>query len=179
MKKQYFIIINSIIILFLTFISHFAYEYFKSDITSIFFPVNESIWEHMKLLYTPFIIDVLILYLYFRKLNIVYHNLLFSALFSSLFSIFFYLIIYLPVYVLFKTNFIFDISLLIITIIISQIIQYNILKKKISFDSNLSLIIIIVIYIIFGYLTYNPLRNFIFYDTMKNKYGINIYLLTN
>lgn len=179
MKKKYFIIINSIIIFFLAFISHFVYEYLKSDMTSIFFPVNESIWEHMKLLFTPFLIDALILYFYFKKSNIVYHNLLFSALFSSLFSIFFYLIIFLPIYVFFKTNVIFDISLLIITIIISQIIQYKILKKEVSLYPNLSLITIIVICIIFGYLTYNPPRNFVFYDTIKNKYGINIYLLTN
>lgn len=179
MKKQNFIIINSIIIIILAFISHFVYDYFKSDITSIFFPVNESIWEHMKLLYTPFLIDALILYFYFEKSNIVYHNLLFSTLFSSLFSIFFYLIIYLPVYVLFNTNLIFDISLLIITILISQMIQYKILKKEASLYPSLSLIAIIIICIILGYLTYNPLRNFIFYDTLKNKYGLNIYVLTN
>src|SRR5574344_2331370 len=179
MKKYYFIIINSIIIFLLATLSHFIYNFLESDITSIFFPVNESIWEHMKLLFTPFLLDVIIIYFYFKKVNIVYHNLLLGALLSSIFSIIFYLLIYLPIYISFKTNLIFDISLLFITILLSQFLMYYMLNKKINYYCIISLTIIVIIYIIFGFLTYKPFRNFLFYDKKEHKYGVNIYVLSH
>ena len=94
-------------------------------------------------------------------------------------SIFVYLIIYLPVFVLFGNNLIFDIILLFLVIIGSQILQLYILKKEASDYTNFSIIMIILIYIIFGFLTYFPPRNFMFYDYSENKYGRNIYVLGN
>lgn len=36
---------------------HFAYEFFgKSDFAGLFFPINESIWEHLKLLFFPVVL---------------------------------------------------------------------------------------------------------------------------
>lgn len=181
MKKYIFIILNSVIIFILASLSHFIYDIFPNDITAIFFPVNESIWEHMKLLYTPFLIDALIIYIYFTKKGIIFHNLLFSVVVSSIFAIFLYLIIYLPIYVYYKTNLIFDIILLFSVIVISQIINFKIIRKEAKQNINLSFVIIITICIsiFFGYLTYKPVRNFIFYDFKHQKFGKNIYILGN
>ena len=41
----------------------------------------------------------------------------------------------------------------------------------------LKIILIIITFIIMGYLTYNPPRSFLFYDPIEEKYGINIYTL--
>lgn len=36
---------------------HFAYEFLgKSDIAGLFFPINESIWEHLKVLFFPVVL---------------------------------------------------------------------------------------------------------------------------
>ena len=43
-------IIGFFIMMCLSFLSHFMYEWCDNFLFSIFFPVNESIWEHMKLL---------------------------------------------------------------------------------------------------------------------------------
>lgn len=179
MKSKLFIICNSFTIFILASISHFIYSTFPSNLTAIFFPVNESIWEHMKLFYTPYLIDSILLFIASKKFNLVYHNILLFALISSLFSIFTYLIIYIPIFLIFKSNLIIDISLMIIVIITSQYLFNYILKKETSKHTNLILILIILIYILFGYLTYYPLRNFIFLDYSKNKYGRNIYILRN
>ena len=48
MKK---IIINSSIIFAMCFIFHFAYQVLPNFITSIISPVNESIYEHFKMLF--------------------------------------------------------------------------------------------------------------------------------
>ncbi len=178
-KNLKFIILNSLVIFILASASHFIYGIFNNSITAIFFLVNESIFEHMKLLYTPYLIDTILLYILFQKTHIVYHNLLFSSLFSSIFSIFLFLSIYLPIYTNFKVNLVFDISLLFIVILISQFVQLYILKKETSNKTNLSLISIILIYVIFGYLTYYPFKNYIFYDFNNNMYGRNIYILGN
>ena len=72
---------------------------------------------------------------------------------------------------------IISIGLLFIIIIIEQIISYFILQsKEIKYQNFIGIIGIILVYIIFGYLTYRPIENYIFYDTVKDKYGINIYV---
>lgn len=69
-----------------------------------------------------------------------------------------------------------SIVLLFLIIIFSQYISYLILKSKNNSKLNvLSFVLIILGFVIFGYLTYNPLENYLFLDTTKNKYGINIY----
>ena len=50
MSKKKLMIITTLIAFLLCFPFHFVYDTFPNLITSIFFPINESIWEHMKLL---------------------------------------------------------------------------------------------------------------------------------
>ena len=58
------------VIFVLSFISHFMYDILPNPLFSILFPVNESIWEHMKLLVTPVlifsIIEYIVYYIYKR-----------------------------------------------------------------------------------------------------------------
>ena len=65
---------------------------------------------------------------------------------------------------------------MLLSIIISQIISYYILKSK-SFKilNIISLILIIVSYIVLAYLTYNPIKCELFFDTKDERYGINNY----
>ena len=57
-----------------------------------------------------------------------------------------------------------------------NVCKYNILKEKeLKVLNTLSVPIIIIIYLGFIYLTYNPPHKFIFYDTLNEKYGINEY----
>ena len=81
-------IIGVVIIFILCFIFHFVYELIPSKITSIFFPVNESIWEHMKLIFTSVVVYGIIDYIILNKFKIKYNNFL-TALFISAFTIIF------------------------------------------------------------------------------------------
>jgi len=40
---------------------HFVYDFFPSAITAIISPVSESLWEHLKLIYWPYLVALLIL----------------------------------------------------------------------------------------------------------------------
>jgi hypothetical protein len=87
-----------------------------------------------------------------------------------------YLIIFLPVYYKIGENMVITIGIMLIAIIISQVISYHILKAKDLNKLNIvSLILIIVTYIVFAYLTYYPLKNELFFDTQEEKYGLNNY----
>ena len=166
-------IIDIIIIFILTFIFHFLYDLIPNNFTAIFFPVNESIWEHMKLLYTPIILTSLFDYFMATKNKIELNNFFTSIFISSISSIILYLVIYMPIHNTFGHNATFAIILLFIIICFSQYISYLVLNyQKLNI---ISIVLIIIGFIVFGYLTYKPLKNNLFYDTKNEKYGINIY----
>ncbi len=166
-----------IIIFLLAFPFHFLYDWFPNSIFSIFFPVNESVWEHMKLLYTPIIFYGVIDYYLLTKYNIKFNNFLFALFISAIISIPIYLTIYLPIYYKFGENFFISISILLIVIIISQIINYYIQKRNNIHLEIISCISIIITFIVFGYLTYYPIKTDLFYDKENKLYGINTYYL--
>ena len=161
----------------LTFLFHFLYEWFPNAFFAVLFPVNESIWEHMKLIYSGFFFWGIIEYFLIRKYNIKISNYILNLFLVMITSIIVYLIIYLPLYDIFGESMFISIALLIITIILGEVFSYYLMKKERQ-DSALnkaSIVLILLGYIVFGSLTYNPLKNYIFYDTHHQKYGIDIY----
>ena len=164
-------------IFLLCFLFHFLYDWFPNSLFSIFFPVNESIWEHMKLIYSSFIFYGLFDYLLLKNNKIYFNNFLLQLFLIPLVGIVLYLIIFIPIYKMIGENMIISIGLLGIIIIIEQILSYFILQyKEIKYQNLIGIIGIILVYIIFGYLTYKPIENYIFFDTVKDKYGINLYI---
>lgn len=168
MKKK--IILNIILTFGLCFLTHNIYKWFPNNLTAIFFPVNESIWEHMKMLFTTYLISGFIIYLFIDK-----RNFALSSLITGIGGIILYLILFLP----FNTsNKIVIFGILIINIIIFEYIRLKIINK--NFDNKFNIFayaLIIIVYIIFGYLTFKPLKNDLFKDKSTNQYGINTYLL--
>lgn len=169
-------VIGVIVIFLLTVLFHFLYDWFPNVIFSIFFPVNESIWEHMKLLYTGILVWGLIEYIIIKTKNIKVYNFWYQLFLTAFSSIIVYLIIYLPLYSLFGENIVVSISLLILVIILEQVFSYYLLTTKNDKPllNKLAIAMIILFYMVFITLTYNPIKNYIFYDTQDNKYGINI-----
>lgn len=72
LKKIKLIAIINIFIL--SFISHYIYDLFPSILISFFFPVNESIAEHMKIIYTSTLVYGLFDYLLLKYNNIKFQN---------------------------------------------------------------------------------------------------------
>lgn len=166
-------IISFFAIFILSFLSHFMYNIFPSTLVSFFFPVNESIWEHMKILYTSILLGGIVEYILLKRNNIPYNNFILQLFISSFLSIIIYLGIYLFIYNIFGENLIISISLMAIVYVIVIIISYFIMnienKKALNI---LSIVFLILGYIIFIYLTYNPLHNYLFYDTLDKCFGI-------
>ena len=157
---------------------HFAYEFFPNTLFAILFPVNESIVEHIKLIFTTFILHGLIDYLLIRKFKLPRNNFFSNLLISALSCIVVFLIIWLPIYYKIGENMFITLLVLFFAIFISQVISYYILKNKNNQLLNyISIAFIIMIMIIFAYFTYYPLYNEFFFDPMAEKYGINTYLI--
>ena len=164
------ILINSIIIFILSVLLHSLYHYLPCFLTSIFAPVNESIWEHMKIIFSSYMLYLLIKKLFFKKQE---NNLVTSFTISSIINIIIFLIIYIPVYLIFKENLIVTLIILFITIVISNYIMYKIQDKKINKKINkYSIYLIPLVYIIFAILTYFPIKGKLFIDPITNTYGI-------
>lgn len=160
-------------IFILSFISHFLYNLFPNILVSFFFPVNESIAEHMKILFTSTLIYGIIDYLLLKINNIKINNFKFQLFLTSTLSIPIFLIIYLPIYQILKENLIITLLIMLLTYTICQIISYKLLTSKNYIYLNYIYIpLIILIYIIFIILTYNPPQTPLFYDTLNNYYGI-------
>lgn len=160
----------------LCFLFHFIYSWFPNVIFSIIFPVNESIWEHMKLIFSSLLVYGFFEFFLLKKNNIPFSNYVTSIFLSGTLGICIFLIIYLPLYKIFGENFILNIIVLFIVICICEVISYYVLKKPhYDFIDYVSLIGIVLIYFLFGMLTYYPIINDLFYDNVSLKYGINTY----
>lgn len=175
LKKMIFV--NTILTFLLCFLTHFLYNWLPNPIFSLFFPVNESIWEHMKMLYSTILLYSIIEYFILKKFDIKHNNFLLTNFIKSIVSIPIYLIIFLPLYNMFGENMFISISVLFITLLLVNIICYKLLEfREINYQKEISIAGIIIVYIIMGILTYNPPKTELFFDIKEEKYGINDYI---
>lgn len=62
-----FIIIGIVFVLIAGSLAHFLYDWTgRNDIVGLFTPINESIWEHMKLLFFPMLLYTLLMIFKFK-----------------------------------------------------------------------------------------------------------------
>lgn len=177
MNLKKFKVISIIGCFLLAFLTHFLYDWFPNRIFSIFFPVNESIWEHMKMLFTTILLYELIEFIILKIKNIKVNNFLFASFTSAILSIPIYLIMFLPIFYKIGEKMIITLIIMLITIIIIQIIHYKIINYKELHLGISALILIIVTYIVMGILTYYPPETDLFFDPKDEKYGINKFII--
>lgn len=165
-------IISVVGIFLISALLHFIYDWFPNFFTSLFFPVNESIWEHNKIIVGSFFIWAIIEKLYYKKRK----NVIFSEAVSSILCAFLVMIIFTPVYLyILKTqdNMIVTFAIFILAIIVSQILSYKLLQKdynpRLEEAGAILFVIFFLINIIF---TYYPPKAALFYDFTNEIYGL-------
>lgn len=163
-------IINIFILFILSIIYHNIYNFFPNLLTAIFFPINESIFEHLKIIFTSIILTGISDYILIKLNNIKYNNFSFQLFFTAFISIPVFLIIYIPIHYLLGEYLPLTLILLLITYIISQIISYYLLlHNELTFLNKISIILILLTYLNFIVLTFIPNKDDFFYDTYKEK----------
>lgn len=150
---------------------HFTYEWSGDNLfVASFSAVNESTWEHLKLLFYPMLLTTLIGYFYFGSKS---SNFLCARLFGILTAILFTIIFFYTYTGVVGTNFAFiDISIFFVAVILGELVSYKILNSNFSCN-NLGafcgLLILLLCFIIFTY--YTPEIG-LFLDPVTLSYGI-------
>lgn len=165
--------IKIFLIFIFSFFFHNIYKWFPNDFTAIFFPVNESIWEHMKMLFTDVLFISIIEYIYTNKFNIKNNNL--EIILSPVLSVIIYLFIY-SLLLFIKHNLFSYLLIMLLSLILTEIINYKFRNYR-TINNKYIYLFIIISYLIFGYLTYHPIKSDLFLDPLNNQYGINYFII--
>ena len=171
-KNKLFVIINTFLIFAFAFVTHNLYEWLPSFVTTIF-PVNESLYEHVKMIFvTPIIISTVLYIIFYFKRKVI-NNYIGGLFISTIFNIVFFYLIFLPIYNMIGENMAVTLIIYFISIVVSQFINYLIIRRPNNKLFNIiSLILMFVTMVILLYFTYNPIEGEFFLDKNKNIYGI-------
>ena len=164
--------VGIIVISILGTLLHFTYEMsHHNKFVAIFSAVNESTWEHIKICLTATLVWSLYDgYVYGSNPNY------FIAKGLSLLTIILLMPILFYTYTAFtkKAILIVDIISFYIVVICSQLVfRYFIQMEPLPFIyTYLSVILLVIEFASYMFLTFQPLKNFIFKDPISNKYGL-------
>ncbi len=150
---------------------HFIFEWSGENVfVASFSAINESVWEHLKLLYFPMLLTLIIGYFYIGK-NMP--NFLCSktvgAITSMLFTVIFF---YTYSGILCKNIAIIDISLFFVATILGEYVAYRLMNSIFRCNNKIAIFILILIGICFIIFTYSAPKLGIFKDPVTDQYGI-------
>ena len=174
MNRKTINFIGILFIFLIGFIVHGIYEWFPNTITMIFFPINESIFEHVKMIFTSYLIWIILKKKLLKENDIHINNYIFLEMITIFILITIFLLVFIPVYKTFGENLLITLFIYFISITISQVINYFLaIKKDYKILFIISIIVVIFSYILFIYYVYKPPINWFFLDPTNNSYGLN------
>ena len=165
-------IFASIFCLILGTILHFTYEWFNYNvIVGLFSTINESVWEHLKLLFYPmFFISIIGYFKIGRKLCNYLYAQMYWIVFALIFVVVFF---YTYTGIIGRSFFLLDIASFIIGILLGEYIVYKMLKQKEMCKLEaLSIITSIIILLCFLIFTIYPPILPLFEDPIYGTFGI-------
>ena len=161
--------IGIIFVLITGTLAHFLYDWTGNNyIVGLFTPINESIWEHMKLLFFPMLLySFIIIFKFKTTYSHITSSLCFGILAGTiLIPVFFYAYISL----LGKDIFLLDIGTFILSIIIAFLLSYKLtLSCRLEPYTVLLCCLVGVLFICFILFSYHPPATRIFEDPAVSK----------
>ncbi len=150
---------------------HFAYDLLGQNIiVASFSAINESVWEHLKLLYFPMLLTLIIGYFYIGK-NIP--NFLCSKTVGTITSMLFTIIFFYTYSgILGKNIAIIDITSFFIATILGEYVAYKLMNNMFKCNNKISIFVLILTGICFVTFTYSAPKLGIFKDPITEQYGI-------
>lgn len=169
-KIKNYQIIGAIFVCILGTLLHFTYELSGENvIVASFSAVNESVWEHLKLLFFPMLLTTIIGYFYIGKNapNFICSKTLGIITAMSFIIIFFYTY----TGIIGKSIVFIDIALFFIAVILGEYLAYKLITNNFKCNNIVSIITLTVILICFILFTYFTPKIGIFKDPVTNNYG--------
>lgn len=153
-------------------ILHFTYEWSgENRIVALFSAINESTWEHLKLLFFPMLLTTIIGLFYFKK---SVPNFLCSKTIGILVAICLTVTFFYTYTGILGKNFaIIDISSFFIATILGELVSYVLIVNKYRCNNIVAVGILILLLISFFVFTYYTPKIGLFKDPITGKYGIN------
>ena len=172
MKIKMWQIIVIVVSLILGVLLHFTYEWSGENmIVASFSAVNESTWEHLKLVFFPMLLMAVIGYFVIGKRSDNYWTAQAVGIIVAI--IFITIFFYTYTGIIGNNIAILDISLFVIAIILGEIIAYKLLKSSKSYNAEfLSIVFLIMLLISFIFYTFNPPKVPYFQDPVSKSYGM-------
>lgn len=164
-------IISTIFIIGLGTLLHFTYEWSNNNLlVGIFSAVNESTWEHLKLVFFPMFISTITGYFYKGK---DISNYLCSKTLGILVAMSFIVIFFYTYRGIIGTNFAFiDIGIFIVAVVLGQYVAYKKMNKIISCNNLVAIIILFILGVCFLIFTFYPPHIALFKDPITDLFGI-------
>ncbi len=157
-------IIGTLFVLATGPLAHFLYDWAENNyLVGLFTPVNESVWEHMKLLFFPMSVYSLFIIFKFKKTYpCITSSLCFGILAGTLLIPVFF---YAYTSILGKDIFILDIGTFILSILIAFRLSYKLtLSCRLEPYTVLLCCLVFILFICFMLFTYHPPGTRIFDD---------------
>lgn len=166
-----FKIFSTFFIILLGTLLHFTFEWSNNNlIVGAISAVNESTWEHLKLLFFPTLLTTIIGYFYFKN---DIPNFLCGKTTEVLISMFFTTITYYTYLgIVGRDIAVINILIFIIAAIIGEYVNFAIINSNFKCNKKVAILILIALTIMFIYFTYNPPKIGLFKDPVSGEYGI-------
>ena len=163
--------ISAIFAMSLGTLLHFTYNWSNNNIlVGAFSAVNESTWEHLKLLFFPMLISTILGYFYIGK---TIPNFLCAKTLGIVTAILFTVIIFYTYTGILGTNFGFlNILIFLFSVALGEFLAYNIMLCNLSCNNKIALFILAVLFICFILFTYFPPHIGLFKDPVNSNFGI-------
>ena len=170
-KIKKFQIFSIIFTFILGTLLHFTYKLSgQNNLIASVSSINESVWEHLKLLFFPMLITTIIGYIYLGK---EYKNFICSKTFGIVLSMIFTIIFfYTYTGILGKNIAVIDIVSFFISAVIGECASYILIINKYKCNNKIAIFILLIILISFIFFTYNTPNLGIFKDPITGMYGI-------
>ena len=132
----------------------FLYKKFPNFFTSIFSPVNNSLWEHSKVIFGSILIGGITQKIIVLIKKVPVNNICFSTFISAIIAIPIYIILASILFSIFGERNIIKILVTFIAILIAELISYFMMKQPEFKLENYTIIFAIITYIVFMFITY-------------------------
>ncbi|MBE5819764.1 MAG: hypothetical protein E7310_02950 [Clostridiales bacterium] len=176
MLKQYsifkFEFFSAIFTLVLGTILHFTFDWHGANlIVGAFSAVNESTWEHLKLIFFPMLISSIVGFIYFKK---EFPNYLCVKTKGILLALSF-IVIFFYTYtgILEKNLSVLDIGSFIVAVILAEYYTLKNISNKSECNNFVQSIILIALFLCFILFTFFPPHIGLFMDPITGNYGIS------
>jgi len=166
-----FTIFSIVFVSILGTLLHFVFGWSNNNIlVGAFSNVNESTWEHLKLLFYPMLLTTIIGYFYLGKDISVF---LCARVYGIIISMLFTIILFFTYTGILGTNISFlNIAIFYIAVILGEYVSYRLMLTSFNCNNLKAISTLIVLLICFIFFTYLPPRIGLFKDPLTNKYGI-------